>query len=406
MRYSVLGTTQVHRDDGTPVPLGGARLRALLGALALSPGRAVPPGTLVDEVWAGEPPADATGALQALIGRLRRAVGAAAVTSETGGYRLAADPDDIDLHRFTRLAGEGARALAADDPVKALGILDEALALWRGPALADLPDDGRAEAARAEARRRTAVKDRLAALVVLGRAAECLPELAAACAADPLDEPLHALRIRALRATGRPAEALAAYEEVRSRIAGRLGTDPGPELRTLYAELLTPAETPAPAVPEHPAVPEGPAESPAVPPLPPAAHGNLRARLTSFVGREDDLGTLRDDLRSARLVTLTGTGGAGKTRLSQEAGERETDAYPDGVWLAELAPVDDPESVPGTVLLALGARQTVLRGAGAEELRAEALAADPLERLVEHCRYRRMLLIVDNCEHVVDAAAG
>ncbi|MYS67309.1 AfsR family transcriptional regulator, partial [Streptomyces sp. SID5473] len=128
MRYSVLGTTQVHRDDGTPVPLGGARLRALLGALALSPGRPVPAGTLVDEVWAGEPPADATGALQALIGRLRRAVGAAAVSSDAGGYRLAADPDDIDLHRFTRLAGEGARALAEDDPVKALGILDEALA--------------------------------------------------------------------------------------------------------------------------------------------------------------------------------------------------------------------------------------------------------------------------------------
>ncbi|QDY76488.1 BTAD domain-containing putative transcriptional regulator [Streptomyces qinzhouensis] len=392
MRYSVLGTTQVHHADGTPVPLGGARLRALLGGLALAPGRVVSVETLVDDVWGGQPPADATGALQALVGRLRRAVGAAAVDSAAGGYRLVADPDEVDLHRFTRLAGEGARALAEGDAVKALGSLDEALALWRGPALADLPDGDRAEAARAEARRRAAARDRLTALVALGRAAECLPELAAACAADPLDEPLHALRIRALRATGRPAEALAAYAEIRARLADRLGTDPGPELRALHAELLTPARGATPAAP-------------------PVSRGNLRARLTSFVGREDDLEALRGDLRGARLVTLLGTGGAGKTRLSQEAGERASDAYPDaypdGVWLAELAPVDDPESVPETVLLALGARQTVLRGAGAEELRAaEAQGGDPLVRLVEHCRHRRMLLIVDNCEHVVDAAAG
>ncbi|MGV9317290.1 BTAD domain-containing putative transcriptional regulator, partial [Streptomyces sp. NPDC003691] len=422
MRYSVLGTTQVHRDDGTLVPLGGARLRALLGALALSPGRAVPVGTLVDEVWGGEPPADATGALQALVGRLRRTIGAAAVISAAGGagYRLVADPDDIDLHRFTRLAGEGARALAEGDAVKALAVLDESLALWHGPALADLPDGGRAEAAGAEARRGSAVRDRLAALVLLGRAGETLPELTAACADAPLDEPLHALRIRALRAAGRPAEALAAYEEVRARLADRLGTDPGPELRALHRELLTPDGSPAPGKPQGPQEPRtaydprpardrdpAPAPRESLSPVAAAPRGNLRARLTSFVGREDDLDALREDLRGARLVTLLGTGGAGKTRLSQEAGARAADAYPDGVWLAELAPVNDPGSVPETVLLALGARQAVLRGAGAEELRAaESLGGDPLVRLVEYCRSRRMLLIVDNCEHVVGAAAG
>jgi predicted ATPase/tetratricopeptide (TPR) repeat protein len=138
-----------------------------------------------------------------------------------------------------------------------------------------------------------------------------------------------------------------------------------------------------------------------------SAHpGNLRARLTSFVGRDADIGTLRDDLAAARLVTLLGPGGAGKTRLSQEAAETVAHAVPDGVWMAELAPVDDPEDVPEAVLTAIGARETVLRGAGAEEMRAVAdRHDDPLVRLAEHCARRRMLLILDNCEHVVDAAA-
>ncbi|WP_228023162.1 ATP-binding protein, partial [Streptomyces acidicola] len=134
--------------------------------------------------------------------------------------------------------------------------------------------------------------------------------------------------------------------------------------------------------------------------------GNLRARLTSFVGRDADIDAIRGDLTAARLVTLLGPGGAGKTRLSQEAGEAVAEAVPDGVWLAELAPVDDPENVPEAVLTALGARETVLRGAGAEEMRAMAdRHDDPVSRLVEHCGRRRMLIVLDNCEHVVDAAA-
>lgn len=107
MRYSILGTTQALHDDGTAVAIGGARLRALLTVLALSPGRAVPAAVLVDEVWDGEPPADAVGALQALVGRLRRVLGHEAITSAESGYRLAADPDAVDLHRFDRLTGRG-----------------------------------------------------------------------------------------------------------------------------------------------------------------------------------------------------------------------------------------------------------------------------------------------------------
>ncbi|MFF5896263.1 BTAD domain-containing putative transcriptional regulator [Streptomyces argenteolus] len=394
MHYGILGTTRALRADGTPVALGGARLRALLTVLALRPGRTVPAGVLVDEVWDGDPPADAPGALQALVGRLRRALGREAVVSAENGYRLDADPDTVDLHRFERLAGEGVRAMAGGDAVKAAPLLDEALALWRGPALADLPDRAVA-AARWEALRLDARRARIEAVLAHGRAEEALPELAGLCADHPLDEPLQALRIRALRDAGRTAQALAAYDEVRTVLAERLGADPGSALRALHEELLH-EDGPGPAAP-------GPAPRP-------APQGNLRARLTSFVGREADIAALGEDLTRARLVTLLGPGGAGKTRLSQEAAETVSASWPDGVWLAELAPVDDPDAVPEAVLSALGARETVLRGAGAEGLRAverisEGGADDAVARLTEHCSRRRMLLLLDNCEHVIGSAA-
>ncbi|MEV3908349.1 AfsR/SARP family transcriptional regulator [Streptomyces canus] len=431
MRYRILGTTQALRPDGTSVPVGGTRLRALLTVLALRPGRTVPVSLLVDEVWGDDPPADATGALQALVGRLRRALGADAIASVEGGYRLTAGPDDIDLHRFERLAGDGMRALADGDPAKAAVVLDDALALWRGPALADLPDRT-AEAARAAARRLDALRARHTAALALGHADQSLPELTALCDTHPLDEPLQSLRLRALRDTGRTAEALAAYESVRQILADQLGADPGAELRALHGELLRPEPSAADgrgglggqggkdsrvsgvgfgrsgatgSGPEGGRGSAADAARPAAVPTPPS--GNLRARLTSFVGREADIDAIREDLAAARLVTLLGPGGAGKTRLSQEAAEAVGDVVRDGVWLAELAPVDDPDAVPEAVLTAVGARETVLYGAGAEAMRAAGSERldDPVERLAEHCGRRSMLLILDNCEHVVDAAA-
>ncbi|MGI5198639.1 AfsR/SARP family transcriptional regulator [Streptomyces sp. CA-288835] len=398
VRYRILGTTQALRPDGSTVPVGGARLRALLTVLALRAGRTVPVGLLVDEVWDGDPPADASGALQALVGRLRRVLGAEAVVSEEGGYRLAASADDIDVHRFERLVGEGTRALGDRDPAKAADALDDALALWREPALADLPDRT-AESARLEARRLDALRARHTAALALGHAEQSLPELTALCDSHPLDEPLQALRLRALRDAGRPAQALAAYEDVRQLLADRLGSDPGPELRVLHGELLSAGDSLAMAASAAPG-----ADSPRT--SEPRARGNLRARLTSFVGREGDIEAIRGDLATARLVTLLGPGGAGKTRLSQEAAETVRDVVRDGVWLAELAPVDDPEAVPEAVLTAVGARETVLYGAGAETMRAGSERHDdPVERLADHCGKRRMLLVLDNCEHVVGAAA-
>ncbi|MEV6176386.1 AAA family ATPase, partial [Streptomyces sp. NPDC052015] len=194
----------------------------------------------------------------------------------------------------------------------------------------------------------------------------------------------------------------------------------GPSAGTAHV----PQVTQVPEAPQVPHVPHDPVHTPAaaVPPgdglagrfagSVPSADGsarplgNLRARLTSFVGREADIEAIRGDLGAARLVTLLGPGGAGKTRLSQEAAETARDNAPDGVWLAELAPVADPDAVPQAVLTAVGARETVLYGAGAEELRTVGERHDdPVDRLVEHCARRRMLIVLDNCEHVVGAAA-
>ncbi|MGY1435315.1 AfsR/SARP family transcriptional regulator [Streptomyces reniochalinae] len=415
--YRVLGATQVLREDGTAVPVGGARLRALLTALALAGGRAVRPGQLAAAVWAQDEdaPADETAAVQALVGRVRRALGRDAVVWAEGGYRLAVTRDDVDLFRFERLADEGADALADGDPVKATALLDDALALCRGPALADLPDGGGPAAVRAADRELTARRDRMRAALALGRAETVLPGVRELAAAHPLDESLQALLLRALHGAGRTAEALASYETVRARIADRLGSGPGAELRALHAALLA-ADDPAP----DPSSPAGLSclPSPASPSSPPAGSvrpvGNLRARLTSFVGRDEEIGALGQELGGARLVTLTGPGGAGKTRLSLETAARTGAeggaAWRDGVWVAELASVrgrNGPAEVAEAVLTALGGRETVLIGSSAESLHAAAdrTAGDPVAQLVEHCAARRMLLVLDNCEHVIDAAA-
>ncbi|WP_406198030.1 winged helix-turn-helix domain-containing protein [Kitasatospora sp. NBC_01560] len=440
MHYGILGTTTAHHDDGTPVPLGGARLRALLAALALRQGRPVPAELLVDEVWDAEPPQDSAAALQTLVGRLRRTIGRERIGSGPAGYWLT-EPR-TDLGEFQRLAGEGRRALEEDDHASAAEHLRAALALWRGPALADLPDPG-GPATRLEAQREEARRHRITADLGLGRAAELVAELAELSGQQPLDEPLQYLLVRALHESGRTAEALRHYERTRRILADELGVDPGRRLQALHAELLAPVAVPRPAPeagapgapgarvapgprpaasgapdrphdlarpgdPAGPGAPDRPGDhdrSPAA--APPRSTGNLRGRLTSFVGREGDLAALRAALTVSRLVTLTGPGGSGKTRLSVEAGRTEQGAgrWPDGVWLAELAPLDSPAAVPAAVVSALGLRETVLHTGGMVAEVIESRTEDPLRRLADHCGHRRMLLVLDNCEHLVQAAA-
>ncbi|GAA2192294.1 ATP-binding protein [Streptomyces bangladeshensis] len=392
MRYRILGVTQAADDQGTPVPIGGPRLRALLAALALRPGRTAAPHTLIDEIWADDPPQDALAALQALVGRLRRTLGRHTIASTPGGYRLEAAEDDVDLHVFERLTRTGTQALTTGDPATAHRTLTEALALWHGPALADLPD--RTAATRPDALRLEASRARAAAALALGRAQEAVPELRELTVAHPYDESLHVLLIRALRDTGRPADALAAYESARRTLADTLGTDPGPELQTLHRSLLQQEPSGHPGHSGHPGRAGHPQAKP--PAQPPERTGNLRPRLTSFVGREPELEAIRSDLHRARLVTLTGPGGSGKTRLAEEAAA----ALP-SAWLVELAPLDRPEAVPGAVVSALGLRETVLL---TNDLATPQ--ADPTALLIEYCAPRSQLLILDNCEHVIGAAAA
>ncbi|GGO85278.1 AfsR family transcriptional regulator [Wenjunlia tyrosinilytica] len=380
----ILGATEARDEHGGAVALGGARLRALLAALALRPGRPVPVDVLIDEVWGADPPQDAPNALQALVSRLRRGLGRDAISSGPGGYRLHAEPDDVDLFAFERLTARAGAALDSGDPEAATCLLDEALALWRGPVLADLPDRA-AAAARPEGLRVTALHRRAEAELALGRHDEVLPQLQELVAEHPLREPFRALLIRALRAAGRQADALAAYENARHTLVERLGADPGPELRALHEELLR-EEAPRPEPPRR------------------RRRGNLRARLTSFVGRESELRSIRDELERARLVTLTGPGGSGKTRLSEEVADDLQTHYCDGVWIAELAPVEHPAAVPGTVLNALGGRATTVYSRARDGITALD-SADPSARLLEHCANRRLLLVLDNCEHLIAACA-
>ena len=375
VRVAMLGPLAVRAEDGSPVEVTGARLRALLVLLALDPGHVVTTDRLVDGVWGDEPPAEAVNALQALVSRLRRT--GLTVESRPTGYRLALDPDDVDVHRFERLATHGRATLAAD-PATAGTVLREALGLWRGPALADAAGAPFAQApvARLTELRLAATGDRIEA--ELGNGADPVPELESLVAEHPLRERFAGLLMRALAGAGRTADALAVFARTRAALAEELGADPSAELSALHVELLR-ADPPA------------------------RARTNLRGGRNSFVGRDADLIRVTGMVGESRLVTLTGPGGSGKTRLATEVGRALVDRQPDGVWLVELAPVGDGADVPQAVLTALGLRaQLLVTGARS---RGEPVEA-PIDRLAGALSHRAPLLVLDNCEHLVaDAAA-
>lgn len=396
VRIGLLGPLEVRDDDGAPVYVAGARLRTLLIILALDAGRLVPAGRLVDGIWGDDPPSGAANALQALVSRLRRSLPGLAVESHPAGYRLPLDPDAVDAARFERLV---TAARTAPDDATTADRLREALALWRGPALLDVEKSEffQGPRTRLEELRLTATEDRVAAALRLGHGGELTTELATLVAEHPLRERLAGQLMRALVAAGRPAEALAAYERTREALADQLGTDPSAELSALHTGILRgeltaspPTATAAPAATERT---PSPAERP---PTRPAPRTNLRTGLTSFIGRDADVARVRELVGEYRLTTLTGPGGSGKTRLAGEASRTLVDRMPDGVWLVELAPVAAGADVPAAVLGALDLRDGTF-GTSAD---------DPTARLVTALRSRTTLLVLDNCEHVIDAAAA
>ena len=358
MRIGLLGAVEATTVDGWPVPLGGLRLRGLLARLALDAGRPVPSSTLVDDLWGAAPPEDAANALQALVSRLRRAIGAALVATDARGYRLQVPPDAVDVGRFDALVAEGS-----------LDRLREALALWRGPALADVAELPFAEAAAARlADRRASAVERAAELGLdRGDAATEIDRLTAQLDAAPLRETTAALLARCLHATGRQADALAVLDRTRALLVEQLGVDPGAEWAAARLAVLRD---------ERPAAHVRPVQLP----------------MTSFVGRDRDVERLRALLPGTRLMTLTGPGGAGKTRLAVQLG-----AEFDG-RVAELAGLTAPEQLPAALLMAVGSPEVALR-------MQDEPGADVLSRLVGALTGREVLLVVDNCEHLVEAVA-
>ncbi|MYS84312.1 BTAD domain-containing putative transcriptional regulator [Embleya scabrispora] len=401
MQISVLGPLQAWDDDGRLVTIGGARLRALLIRLVLDPGRPVSADRLIAAVWGDDPPAGAGNALQSLISRLRRQL-PVELDSGPAGYVLRIRPEDVDAHMFGTLAVRGRRQLGERDPAGAAETLGRALALWRGSALADAADAPFAigPAARLVEQRLGAIEDRAQAQLALGHSRGLAAELEQLTREYPLRERLYGLLIRTLHEEGRRADALTLYQDLRERLADELGIDPSPDLEAAYLAVLRGGEprpaapAPAPAAPSVDRISDAPRPAP----------GNVPARLTTFVGREDEVVRVDRLLAESRLVTVVGPGGAGKTRLSTEAGARiaaRGRGVDGGVWFVELAPVLDPLDVPQAVLTALGRREV-----GLLDTHVHGSGRDVVERIVELLAGRPSVLILDNCEHLIAAAAA
>jgi predicted ATPase/DNA-binding SARP family transcriptional activator/tetratricopeptide (TPR) repeat protein len=373
MRVAMLGPLSLRDAGDREIEVGGLRLRMLLARLALDANRIVSSESLIDGLWGERPPVDATNALQSLVSRLRKVGIAKQLESHPVGYSLTAT--DVDVHTFERLATEGSRLLRDGQATHAAETLREALELWRGPALVDVVDAPFAApaVARLVERRLTATEDRIDADIQRGRDSDVIVELYALTHEHPLRERLAGLLVRALHGAGRQADALAAYDTTRKALADELGVDPGRELREIHLAVLR--DEPQSAV-----------------------RTGLPAQLTSFVGRGKELREVRTLLTEGRLVTLVGPGGAGKTRLATEAAAGTTNT----VWFVPLAGLREAVDVPAALATALGVGdQRVVRSPAVLGF----VPGDITQRLVDVLAGRADLLVLDNCEHLVSAAA-
>ncbi len=378
MYFSVLGPVPAWTADGREVDIPEAKVRALLGALLADAGRAVSVDRLVDALWGEQLPRNPAGALQTKVSRLRRALRSAEpgtealVESTHHGYRLRIDPESLDSRRFVGLA-----AAAAEQPDLRTrsALLTDAVALWRAEPFSALgtPQTVHAAAEHLSEQRLTVLEMLAETRLNLGEHHAVADELAEVVARHPLRERLRALQITALYRAGRQSDALAVYDQVRRQLADDLGVDPGPELAALHQAVL--AHAPALGVP--------PART-AAPDWRSARNTAPSTALSDLIGRRDAVSAVCDLLSTHRLVTLTGPGGVGKTRLAQEAARQMATDLPDGMHMVGLAGSAEATEQIGA---ALGIREEGPAG------------------LEDALRTRRMLLLVDNCEHLIESAA-
>jgi predicted ATPase/DNA-binding SARP family transcriptional activator len=392
LQFKVLGPLEVLDEGGAPVAVPGRLGRALLSFLLLHRGRLVTGDTLAEAMWGDEQPADPLGAVQTQMSRLRQRLPAGLIATRTPGYLLETSGHLVDAEAFEQAYARAA-VVRVSDPDAAVGLLDQALGWWRGPAYDDLADAGaaHAEATRLAERRWSAQEDRLELLGLVGRAAEACAGLEALVEEQPLRERAQALLMVARYRAGRQADALRGFEAYRRLLADELGLDPSPALRQLEADILHHRLDQGGSADARPrpsssvATPDGARRAAD------AAGGTVLPRPPAMVGRSDLLAPLLDVLaEDSAVVTLTGPGGVGKTTVALHVAEQARERFPGGVWFCPLADAPDSASVGPLIATAIGVTST---GAAPDHGVVDALAG------------RSVLLVLDNCEHVLDGAA-
>jgi predicted ATPase/DNA-binding SARP family transcriptional activator len=382
MLVGLLGPLTLHSEDGAALPVPAApKERAVLEMLALRPGTLVQSSELVDALWGDNPPRSAAKALQIYISSLRRFLPPLAIQTGSGGYQLQLEPDGVDMTRFERLVRAGRRAVDEKDMDHGAQSLQKALALWRGEPLVELAGQpvGIAERARLTEIRLGAEESLVDARLALGEHAAMIGDLEAAAAAEPWRERRWAQMMLALYRCGRQADALAAYQRMRRHLAEELGLEPSEQLAELEQAILV-----------HDAWLNAP-PSKVVDVGAGGGRGNLPAPISSFIGRDQEASVVRKLVKQRRLVTITGVGGAGKTRLAVHVASQLAGDYRDGVWFVDLAAITSPDEVAGAVAGGLGVRHS---------------SDSPLtDVLVQYVAGQELLVIMDNCEHLIDEVA-
>ena len=377
MEFRVLGPLEAVAE-GRVVALNAAKQRALLAILLVHANELVSSDRLIDDLWGGRPPATAAKILQKYVSQLRRALGRVVIRTASSAYELATDAGSFDLLRFEQLVGTARAAVPAD----ANGMLREALSLWRGQPLAEFADEpwAQPEIGRLEELRLEALQQRIETDLALGAGAELVRELELLVGQHPLREGLRAQLMLALYRSGRQADALAAYRDARRSLVETLGIEPTLALRQLERSILD----------QDPALDLVTAEPPADGAA--QAEPGLKSPSSSFVGRTRELREIRALLgrEEVRLLTLTGAAGSGKTRLALEV-TGGLEGEPAGAVLVELGRINDARLVARAIADELGVKERPGRTAR--------------EELLEYLRDRQALLLLDNFEHVLDAAS-